>query len=424
MNLKFFSFKIALIFFLSCQFSSTFGKDSFLFEDKIYDPNIKSVLLYSGTASAQAKLSSPVVPLGEDLLLEFDELVETPYDYAAKIYNCTQDWKKSDMSPLEYLYEFNEFYLTAYEASFNTKVKYIHYKFPLPKVKISGNFVIKIYPRDNEDEPILTRCFMVYEEKTIISSAVANFIGSEEAFRLQQIDLNIHYQALKEAFNPAEQIRISLRQNTRRDNEIALLKPTAVRDFEKRLDFVYLNKENTFSGGNEFRIADIRNLNVFGITIDSIYFGKKQNEIWLRKDASRKPFMYNRTMQDLNGRFYIDAFNVLRAEVEADYLKTHFFLKSPAREAGRVYVRGAFNDFSLSENYELKYDEKNACYSMTTYLKQGLYDYFYTFVPDSGKADDDYFEGTFSQTQNDYEVFVYFRPQGSRGDFLVGYKKF
>jgi hypothetical protein len=234
----------------------------------------------------------------------------------------------------------------------------------------------------------------------------------------------VNYQPISEAFNPMEQIRVTVRQNGRWDNAISLLKPTAVRDFEKRLDFIYFNKENTFSGGNEFRIADLRNLNVFGITIDSIDFRERYNEVWLRKDASRKPFMYNRSMQDLNGRFYIDAFNVMRADLEADYLKTHFFLNSDMPANGRVYVRGAFNDFRFDDAFEMKYDEKHRRYTVQNWLKQGIYDYIYTFVPENGKPDDDYFEGTFSQTLNEYEVFVYFRPQGSRGDYLVGYRRF
>ena len=57
-------------------------------------------------------------------------------------------------------------------------------------------------------------------------------------------------------------------------------------------------------------------------------------------------------------------------------------------------------------------------------LKQGYYNYNYLFVPDgdtqgnSGRTD-----GNFYETENEYIILVYHRPNGGRYDKLVGYRR-
>jgi len=60
-------------------------------------------------------------------------------------------------------------------------------------------------------------------------------------------------------------------------------------------------------------------------------------------------------------------------------------------------------------------------YTITLTLKQGWYDYTY-WVDDP--LDPFQMDRTFFNTENLYEVFVYFRPMGGRGDELVSYFKF
>jgi len=34
-----------------------------------------------------------------------------------------------------------------------------------------------------------------------------------------------------------------------------------------------------------------------------------------------------------------------------------------------------------------------------------------------------YFEGSFNNTENRYDILVYYRPPGSRSDLLIGYQE-
>ena len=46
--------------------------------------------------------------------------------------HCDKDWKKSDIFPNDYLDGYSDNPIEDYEASFNTTVKYYHYKLIFP----------------------------------------------------------------------------------------------------------------------------------------------------------------------------------------------------------------------------------------------------------------------------------------------------
>jgi hypothetical protein len=71
----------------------------------------------------------------------------------------------------------------------------------------------------------------------------------------------------------------------------------------------------------------------------------------------------------------------------------------------------------------LQYDAARNRYTTQTLLKQGVYDYQYVWVDAAtGKADSEALEGSYFETENDYQILVYYRPPGSRWEELVGYK--
>ena len=71
----------------------------------------------------------------------------------------------------------------------------------------------------------------------------------------------------------------------------------------------------------------------------------------------------------------------------------------------------------------MTYNRETQAYEATALLKQGYYNYNYLFVPDgetqgnSGRTD-----GNFYETENEYIILVYHRPNGGRYDKLVGYR--
>jgi hypothetical protein len=69
---------------------------------------------------------------------------------------------------------------------------------------------------------------------------------------------------------------------------------------------------------------------------------------------------------------------------------------------------------------KLVWDPKLKLYQTTLLLKQGWYDYQFALRGESGFVTES-FEGSYFETENEYEVLVYFRNLGSRYDQLVSY---
>ncbi len=80
------------------------------YKDRIYNPNIKTVNLYSDK-NIRSKIEPAVINIvsPNQLILEFDELYEDARYFQANIIHCNWDWTPSDLRPIEYLNSYNEF---------------------------------------------------------------------------------------------------------------------------------------------------------------------------------------------------------------------------------------------------------------------------------------------------------------------------
>ena len=70
----------------------------------------------------------------------------------------------------------------------------------------------------------------------------------------------------------------------------------------------------------------------------------------------------------------------------------------------------------------MTFDAAGTKYFNSLFLKQGVYDYTYVWVDKTGKPDINALEGSYFETENDYQILVYYRPSGSRWEELVGYR--
>ena len=405
--------------------AQTYGKvqnKTFRTEDYTYSPNIMTVQLYSPIGQ-NGILAPPIIPIfQQNLRLEFDDFNNNPPRYIAKIIPCQADWTVADqLNDIEFLEGFNEFYITERETSFNTKTNYTHFFFNLPSVKLSGNYVIKVYEDGYQDNIIISRRFMVHENGVGIGTNQTFSVGGSGFFQNQQIDFHVNYGNYQIAV-PNQQVNVVLRQNYRWDNALKNLKPTFVREFDKVMDFKFFQLENSFEGTNEYRAFDVRNPQARGWGVDSMRMLAKRNEYYLLRDASRNGSSYSNLYEDMNGRYFVQNFMGREPATEADYVHVSFKLKS-LQMSGDVYVTGGFSDFRLDETYRMIYNPNYEQYECQLLLKQGIYNYMYTYLAPNGQRDDTYFEGNFQQTLNEYEVLVYYREFGGRTDRLIGYKK-
>ena len=87
-----------------------------------------------------------------------------------------------------------------------------------------------------------------------------------------------------------------------------------------------------------------------------------------------------------------------------------------------MYVLGALSDWQLRDEFKLTYDAENRVYTGHTLLKQGYYNYYYATQTPTGPNSIPW-EGSHQETENQYDLLVYYRPPGTRTDLLIGYQR-
>lgn len=395
--------------------------DQYYYQNAVFRDEIKSVTLFR----EGNELSNPVIELGSDvkLLLKFDDLAEDVKTYSYTVIHCDANWNESYIQQNEYLSGFPDNPIADYAMSFNTTVKFVNYQLSIPNddcaPRYSGNYALVVFEDNNRQNLVLTQRFYVVEPKVRIEGLVKKATFDVYNGENQEIDFKVVNQQLK-LMNPREDIKVVLMQNRRWDNAIVDLKPNFIRD--NVLDYDY-NKENVFPGGNEFRYFDIRTKRHPGENVESIKFIRPYFHAALLPDAIRNNSTFL-PYKEMNGNFVIESQDrVTDTDTECDYMFVHFYLPMPSQlVGGSVNVFGALTGWNANKSNEMKWNYEAAGYELTMLLKQGYYNYQYVYVPEGAKkADSVNLEGTFFITENEYQIFAYYRDQTSRYDRLVGF---
>jgi hypothetical protein len=414
-----------LILFSFTFFISSAQNPNVRLDDFIYTEDIKTVFLYPGVEDKENPtrlISPPIIPIQSrlPLVLEFDDMTTNLSGLRAKIIHCNADWTKSNLNDIEFTYEYNDYPITTYEQSFSTKVAYTHYRFEVPKLKLSGNYIL-VVSTDRGRNTLLTRKFMIYDTKVNITAQARFSQGIQQQFSDQQIDFSIDYKGY-DLIAPQQDLKVMLRKNFRFDQTRSGFKPTNVRPFDKILEYTFFDLENTFPGGNEFRYFDSRTLSGRGYGVYALERTTENTSLTLTPDRSRADNGYLQ-IEDLNGQYIVDQKESGRGSVEGDYTPVLFTLKIPEDPDVTLYVNGAFNLWQLNDRNRMEYNADLQAYQADILIKQGVINYEYTAVKGNPpKADDGYVEGNYAATENDYDILIYHRPPTSRSDLLIGYK--
>jgi hypothetical protein len=395
--------------------------------DSVYEENIKTVLLYPRPSQeadpVAALLEPPVISVNQSspLLLEFDQLGAGTQNFRARLFHCNADWSVSLLNDMDFLADFNDFLFNSPQVSFNTKIPYSHYSFEVPKVKLPGNYVLMVYREGNVKDIILTKRFIVFENRVSIKSAVKPSAGIQERLQNQQLEFAIQYPNYP-LTNPRQTVKVAIRQNYKWNNAIINLTPTSVKEDLSLLEYYHFNLENSFTGGNEYRFFDMRSIRFLGMNMGKIIPTEDSTKVLLLPDKPRAKESYSQTV-DQNGQYVIDNYETNRGATEADYVDVHFTLRSPEQAPGNVHLWGSFMNWTTSPATQLTYDEASQVYKGTYLLKQGYYNYMYVLQANpASKVNETYFEGSHFNTENYYEIIVYYRPVGSRADVIIGYE--
>jgi len=390
-------------------------------EDKVYADHILSVRIFPQGGDLENQLNSPVISLtdSKSLVLWFDDVSYDPELYTAKLIHCDSDWKKSSLRDTDFSLSFNEFTLMDYSYSVNTRMPYIRYAFNVPRVSKSGNYLLKVYKNRDENAVVFTKRFMVIENSAVVAAQVVPPTQTEDRRTLQQINTSVNYSNL-EVIDPQAQIKVVIRQNQRWDNAKVLNIPTFLNQNSKLIRYEPFEGESTFRAGNEFRFIDLRFIRATGVNVASVKVEESLVVADARVDVPRPGGAYVQYL-DLNGQFVVQTNDRPggNAEVESEYVYTTFYFNDvPGKN---IKLMGGLSQWGKAPEATMVYDSKKRLYATSLLLKQGWYDYQFASINEDGSYDFESLEGSHFQTENEYEVFVYYRGLGSRYDQLVGY---
>jgi len=366
----------------------------------------------------------PVIELNgtQSIEIKFDYMALNLHYFYYSIKHCNSDWTPSDISESEYLDGFNNQPIEERKTSFNTYSNYSNFRLELPndrlKLRLSGNYEVRIYDNGNSEQTIATARFSVYERLINVGASISTITDIDYNQTHQQLDLQLDTRNYT-IRTPQMEMKVLINQNSRTDNEVRLNTPT----FTQGTNLMFShNRDLIFEAGNEFRRFEMVSYRYNGLNVEQIKHINPYFHVFLYRDKLKpaSTYIYD---QDQDGRFFIRNSEAQDFDNESDYFVTHFSLAANAPVGnGRLYLLGEFNRFSIDPAWEMTYDIGLRCYTKEMPMKQGAYNYQYIFVPNGRtKGTPALTDGNFYETENEYTIRVYHRALGSRYDRLVGY---
>lgn len=382
-------------------------------QEEINPPeNIKSIV-FKGPTEDQF----PIVQIGEPIYLEFDDILAIEQDYYYKIVHCDYDWTPSSLLKSQYISGVDNQRITDYQNSYNTLQPFSNYRLTLPnenvQFKVTGNYLIEVY--NNNYELQFSRRFIIFSDAVKVGATVKRSRDFEFMNEKQVVQFSINTGNFS-VVNPKREVKVAILQNYDWPNAIYNVPP----QFTIGTELVYkYDKETSFYGGNEFLNFDTKDLRaptsaISHIELEDIY----NHYLFTDNYRNERPYTY---YPDIDGDYVIRTLQGNEDSREAEYSNVHFSL--PYKEIiglDNVYIFGKFNNYALTEENKMTYNENNGMMEAILKLKQGFYNYKYVIKRSDGTVELNTISGNFHFTENNYLILVYYRNFGDLYDSVIG----
>ncbi len=383
---------------------------------QIFDPNVRTLTL---TVNDDPTLP-PYMPLSgrQHIDIEWDEMSHNYKRYVYHIDHCDWNWEPTDgIFESDFLEGLNDQLIEDYQKSFNTTQIYTHYWLRIPQkelqLRLSGNYRLRIYEEDadrEEEQPVLEARFCIYENSAGIITQLSSNTDIDFNRDHQQMTLSVGYGSLS-VFDPQRELKVVVMQNRRWDCRVENLVPNVRK--ANGIEFTH-NRQLIFPGGNEYHRFEILDVHRTAVGVERINWFEPYYHATLFPVQPDRAYSYS---EDQNGVYVVRSADDIDDATTAEYIVVHFFLQSPRLQGGDVYVSGRWSGQTFNPDCKMEYDDVNREYHAALLLKQGYYSY--EFVQQDALTARTM--GSFFETENEYQVLVYYREQGARYDRLAGY---
>lgn len=365
-------------------------------------------------------LRPPVITMGgaETISIDFDYLLDDERTIEYRVVHCNSAWEQDDLPELDYLDGFLPVRVDDVRPSYNTYVNYWHYSVRFPnedvRLRASGNYAVHFY---DDDEVIATATFSVSEQMAFVAGRVSANTDIDFMGEHQQLQLECTWSDKRlPLLNPADNMWHVVTQNHQAASSREVRRPLRM---EAGKAWYEHDKALIFDAGNTWRRFEFvyRTGQTFGV--EQTWLEEPYYRVLLNVDESRRglPYRYD---QDQHGRYKIRARQVEDVDTEAEYFVAEFRLNPDnlgrkqsvhGQEDGLepVYLMGDFTQGRPKEDFMLRHDIETGLLTCHVLLKQGHYNYRYSVG-----------EGNCPETQNEYEVYTWYRGPQDRYDRLLG----
>lgn len=389
------------------------------YTDHIYRNSIHTVILQQVGVDG----SLPIIELnsGTQLHLQFDDLDVTQRQLYYSLVHCNSDWKPSGVMVSRAIRGLQQDFIQDFDYSFNTRQQYIHYDLVFPsdqmQILLGGNYLLKVFEDGDQENLVLTRRFMVVRKAASVSARVRRPVRVDLMNTHQEIDAMVDITKLSLVNIPAT-TKLVIRQNGRWDNAVSL-NPFSLN--AQSINYDYDDGSNCFSAGNEYRWIDIRSLRMQSDRVQNFIRDSLLVITKVLPDPLRTFDTY-RSLPEANGRYFIRNTDGTEPELDADYSWVHFTLPFDAPIThGNLYLLGSLCDWQFQDRFKLRYDYPSKSYRISILLKQGIYNYCYSLLPQGKQiGDNSYIEGSHFETENDYLILFYSRPYTEVYEEIIG----
>ena len=365
----------------------------------------------------------PVLQLGsrDILTIGFDELSHNYHRSTYRLEPCTPDW-----TPVKGLFEsdwlrgFNGLPIEDYENSLNTTTPYTHYRLRFPnsgcRPRISGNYRLYINDDETGDDVVIIE-FRVVEPLMNVGLSVTTNTDLDHNGRYQQVAMTVNYNSVR-VTRPTDQLQVFVQQNGREDNMKANLRPDFITAEGLRWDH---NKGLIFDAGNEYHKFEVLDPSppTMGLDITRWDEASRTWHAWPLPVEERRSYVYD---EDADGAFLQRNSDNYEIDNTSEYVYVHYQL-IPKRQYtdANVMLSGQWTT-EAPEQYVMTYDEETKTYNATVLQKLGYYNYMLLLQDYDGTTHPLPEEGSFFQTENRYQAYVYYLGIGERFWRLVGFQ--
>ena len=366
----------------------------------------------------------PVLQLGSSdmLTIGFDELSHNYHRYTYRLEPCNPDW-----TPVEELFEsdwlrgFNGLPIEDYENSLNTSTLYTHYRLQFPnsncRPRISGNYRLYIADDESGDDAVIIELRIV-EPLMSVGLSVTTNTDLDHNGRYQQVTMTVNYNSVR-VTRPADQLQILVQQNGREDNMKTNLRPDFITAEGLRWEH---NKGLIFDAGNEYHKFEVLDPSHPTMGLDMTRWDEASRtwHAWPLAVEEHRSYVYD---EDADGAFLQRNSDNYEADNTSEYVYIHYqFMPRRQYTDANVILSGRWTT-EQPEQYVMDYDEETSTYNATVMQKLGYYNYMLLLQDFDGTTHTLPEEGSFFQTENRYQAYVYYRGTGERCWRLVGFQE-